>query len=200
MAIPATVNPTSTRQRILNTAARLFRERGFHATTTRAISEVVGILSGSLFHYFRSKEQMLFEVMNEAATHLCVKAEAAVAAADNPRARFRALMRLQLDCLIGEETRDFYAVMIGEWRELDTAAKPVLTARRTQYSAVWNAVLEECARTGLLRIDPHTAQFVVHGAINWASTWFKPGGVLSIENYAGILESLLLEAEPQSQH
>jgi hypothetical protein len=40
----------------------------------------------------------------------------------------------------------------------------------------------------------------VHGAINWASTWFKPGGLLSIENYARILENLFLEAEPVAQH
>ena len=195
-----TGNLSPTRQRILNVAARLFRERGFHATTTRAISEVVGILSGSLFHYFRSKEQMLFEVMSEAATQLCAKAEAAVAAAEGPRARLRALLLLQLHCLIGEDTRDYYAVMIGEWRELDSAAKPLLTARRIQYTALWRATLEECARAKLLRADPHTTQFVLLGAINWASTWFKPTGLLSIEDYAATLEKLVLEEGPGTRH
>ncbi len=193
-------DPTNTRQRILDAAAHLFRERGFHATTTRAISDIVGILSGSLFHYFRSKEQMLFEVMHEAATQLCDKAEAAVAAVSGPRERLRALIRLQLDCLIGEETRDYYAVLIAEWRELDAAAKPGLTARRTQYSAIWHAVLDECARAGLLRSDPHSLQFVLHGAINWASTWFKPGGRLLIDDYARILEDLVLEREHGTAH
>ncbi len=193
-------DPSSTRPRILDAAARLFRQRGFHATTTRAISEIVGILSGSLFHYFRSKEQMLFEVMNEAATQLCDKAQAAVTPSTSPRGRLRALIRLQLECLISEGTRDYYAVMIAEWRELDAAAKPVLTARRVQYSAIWHSVLDECARAGLLRSDPHALQFVLHGAINWASTWFKPGGRLSLDDYAQILEDLVLERERGSSN
>jgi AcrR family transcriptional regulator len=183
----------NTRQRILRAAARLFRERGYRATTTRAISEIVGILSGSLFHYFRSKGEMLFEVMNQAATELCERAAAVVAAVDDPRARLRALVRLQLDCLLGEDTRDFYAVLIAEWRELDSAAKPILRARRTQYAGYWQAALDDCARQGVLRSDAHATQFVLHGAINWAATWFKPGGRLSREDYAGLLEDLVLE-------
>ena len=194
---PPAADSTNTRQRILNAAARLFRERGFHASTTRAISEIVGILSGSLFHYFKSKEQMLFEVMNHAATQLCEKAEAAIGASTCPRARFRALVRLQLDCLAGEDTRDYYAVLIAEWRELDAAAKPALTALRLKYSGIWRSVLDECARAHLLRPDPQAAQFVLHGAINWTSTWFKPGGRLSIEDYAKVLEDLVLEREPE---
>jgi AcrR family transcriptional regulator len=192
------VDQTTTRQRILNAAARLFRERGFHATTTRAISEIVGMLSGSLFHYFRSKEQMLFEVMNEAATQLCEKAEAAVAAADSPRTRLRALIRLQLECLIAEETRDYYAVMIAEWRELDDAVKPTLTVHRLRYARIWNLVLDECTGTGLMRRDPKLLRFVLTGAINWASTWFKPGGRLSLEEYALFLEDLVLEPQGSS--
>ena len=188
------IDATNTRQRILNAAARLFRERGFHATTTRAISEIVGMLSGSLFHHFKSKEQMLFEVMNDAATQLCVKADAVVAAGGDPRTRLRALIQLQLDCLIGEETRDYYAVLIAEWRELDGAAKPALTALRGHYASIWNTTLEDCARAGLLRSDPQVMQFVLHGSINWASTWFKPGGRLSLEDYAQILEDLMLRS------
>ena len=184
---------TSTRQRILRAAARLFRERGFHATTARAIAEIVGMLSGSLFHYFRSKERMLFEVMNDAATHLCERAELAVAGATDPRDRLRALIRLQLDCLVGEHTRDYYAVLINEWRELDSAAKPILTARRARYAAIWQAALDDLARMGLLRADAHATQFALHGAINWASTWFRPGGRLSLEDYATLLEDLVLE-------
>ncbi len=186
-------DPTAMRRRILNAAARLFRERGFHATTARAIAAEVGILSGSLFHHFRSKDQMLFEVMNGAATQLCEKAEAVVAAAPDPRSRLRALIQMQLECLIGADTRDYYAVLIGEWRELDPPAKALLNAHRHRYSDVWAATLEECARAGQLRADPHTMEFILRGAINWASNWFRPGGGLSLADYAGVLEDVALE-------
>ncbi len=99
---------------------------------------------------------MLFEVMHEAATQLCDKAEAAVAAVSSPRDRLRALIRVQLDCLTGEGTRDYYAVMIAEWRELDAAAKPVLTVQRTQYSAIWHTVARAVRpRRTHLRSEPH---------------------------------------------
>src|SRR5882757_5262030 len=73
-------DPAPTRERILRAAAHLFRTRGYRGTTTRAISEIVGMLSGSLFHYFKSKEQMLFEVMHEGALSVCVRGDAVVAA------------------------------------------------------------------------------------------------------------------------
>ena len=186
------------RQRILIAAARLFRERGFHATTARAIAEIVGMLSGSLFHHFRSKEQMLFEVMNDAAIGLCERAETAVAAAADPRARLNALVRVQLECLVGEDSRDYYAVLINEWRHLDSGARRKLKAHRIQYSAIWQAVLEDCARLGLLRADAQVTQFALHGAINWATTWFKPSGRLSLEEYATLLENLVLERAPSA--
>lgn len=184
----------NTRQRILEAAASLLRERGYHATTTRAISKIVGMLSGSLFHYFDSKPQILFEVMHQAATSLCQRADAVAAASSSPLEQLRGLIRLQLHSLIDDETRDFYAVLIGEWRELDPEAKAALMVFRTRYTAVWHQALEACAARGLLRGDAHTLQLVLHGAINWASTWFKPDGRMSLDEYAAVLERLVLEA------
>jgi AcrR family transcriptional regulator len=181
------------RNRILSAAARLFSQKGYRGTTTRAISEVVGILSGSLFHYFASKDQMLFEIMREAAHSMCVRAETVVTSATEPRAQFRGLLRLQLDCMIGEQSRDFYAVLISEWRELAPQYKPRLTELRKRYFDVWHSVLDTCEQQGMLRAEARTAQLVLHGAINWSNTWFRHDGRLSLEQYAEVLERLALE-------
>lgn len=190
--ISADPDRIKTRRRILNAAARLFSERGFHATTTRAISEIVGILSGSLFHYFRTKEQMLFEVMNEAAVQLCEAAGAIAGSEDDPRERLRALIRLQLKCLLEAETRDYFAVMIAEWRELDAAGKSALEVRRLEYVGIWNAALELCRRTGILGGDLQLSRLVLSGAINWSTTWFKPDGRYTLEEYVDFLEHMIL--------
>jgi AcrR family transcriptional regulator len=184
---------TLMRNRILSAAAHLFSQRGFRGTTTRAISEVVGILSGSLFHYFGSKDQMLFEIMHEAAHSMCVRAETVVTAAAEPRAQFRGLLRLQLDCMLGEKSRNFYAVLISEWRELAPQYKPGLTVLRKRYFQAWHSVLEACEQQGMLRAEARTAQLVLHGAINWTNTWFRHDGRLSLEQYAEVLERLTLE-------
>ncbi len=180
------------RDKILRCAARLFRTKGYRATTTRAISEVVGILSGSLFHHFASKEQMLLEIMHEAASSMCARADEIANAVQTPVERLRGLIALQLDCLLGEARRDFYAVLISEWREVRTSNRLPLTAMRRRYFSAWLRVLEDCARAGILRADPQATAFALHGAINWANTWFKPSGRLSLDEYARILEQLAL--------
>lgn len=195
--VPDYARPDETalmRNRILSAAAHLFTTRGFHGTTTRAISEIVGILSGSLFHHFKSKRQMLFEVMHQAAQSLCVRAEAVVTAAPDTRARLRAMIRLQLDCLLNEQTKDFYAVLLFEWREMGAAEKAPLTALRKRYFDVWHSVLQECDGQGLLRAEAKATQFILHGAINWATTWYKPQGRLSLDDYALLLEEIVLAA------
>jgi AcrR family transcriptional regulator len=188
-------DPTPTRERILSAAAHLFRTRGYRGTTTRAISEIVGILSGSLFHYFKSKDQMLFEVMHEGALSMCLRADAVVAAAGTPREKLRALVRMQLDCLLSERTTDFYAVLISEWREVDPKGKKVLTKLRRRYYAVWHDVLEQCQRQGLLRAEPRATHLALSGALAWAGTWFKSSGALTLEQYAETLDNLVLERD-----
>ena len=188
-------NSADTRNRILGAAAKLFSARGFRGTTTRAISQIVGILSGSLFHYFQSKHEMLVEVMQEAAQSVCEQAEAIAASAASPRERLRGLIWLQLQCIAGERTREFYAVLISEWRELDAAAKPRLTALRKRHFAAWHQVLSDCEQRGLLRADPHGTQLALHGAINWANTWYKPTGRMRLEDYAAVLENFVLERD-----
>ncbi len=58
-------NPGTPRGRLLRAAAHLFREKGYHRTTVRDIASLVGIQSGSLFHHFKSKEDILIQVMKE---------------------------------------------------------------------------------------------------------------------------------------
>jgi AcrR family transcriptional regulator len=159
----------------------------------RAISKVVGILSGSLFHHFVSKEQMLLEIMREAALSMCVRADEIADAKDTePKKRLRGLIALQLDCLLSEAKDDFYAVLISEWREVRASKRLPLTALRRRYFRAWRTVLEDCDRGGILRVDPNTTLLALHGAINWANTWFKASGRLTLDDYARLLERLVL--------
>jgi TetR/AcrR family transcriptional regulator, cholesterol catabolism regulator len=180
------------RNRILKSAARLFRTKGYRATTMRSISEVVGILSGSIFHHFASKEQILVEIMHDAAKSMCERADDIANGAQMPADKLRGLIALQLDCLLGEAKRDFYAVLISEWRELNSPSKVPLTAMRQRYFAAWQRVLDDCAQSGLLRADAHATLFALHGAINWANTWLKPSGKLQLDDYRLVLERLAL--------
>jgi TetR/AcrR family transcriptional regulator, cholesterol catabolism regulator len=181
----------STRDRILAAAALLFRTHGYRGTTTRAISEVVGILSGSLFHYFKSKDQMLFEVMHEAASSMCMKADAVLASEASPHKQMKGLIRMHLECLLSDKTK----VLVFEWRELNPKVKPVITGLRRRYFAIWHGVLEECRKLGLVRSDPHTTQLILNGALSWPATWFNVSGPVSLDQYAHTLQELILSGQ-----
>lgn len=182
------------RERILHAAARLFRERGYQRTTVRDIAERVGILSGSLFHHFRSKEEMLREIMREAAISVCLKAEDIVSRHEGAAQRLRALIALELDCVVAEPSRDYHAVLFMEWREVPEPARPEFTMLRRRYADIWRAVLEDCEREGLLRCEPAAASHVLHGAIMGAMTWFRVSGRYTVGQYGDILAELVLQS------
>ncbi len=179
------------RDKVLNAAATLFRERGYKGTTVRDIAEIVGILSGSLFHHFRSKEEMLVTIMYNAAHSMCAHAEAILAEHSTPRKRLRALIGFEIDCYIGTTTRDYYAALILEWRHVPKAAKPELIALRRKYMDTWLAVLTDCEREGALRAEADRTAYTLHSAIVGAITWHKPVVPYSVDEYADILARLV---------
>src|ERR1700682_5251172 len=99
------------RVQLLDAAARLFRARGFHATSRRDIAKAVGMLSGSIYYHFDSKEEMLLAVYGEAARRGAEAVDEAVAAETaGPWERLEAACAAHLGALIAH--RDFTQVMI----------------------------------------------------------------------------------------
>ena len=188
----ATVVP---RERILLAAARLFHERGYQATTVRDIAREVGIQSGSLFHHFATKEQMLTEMLREAALSMCVRAEALLEPIASPADRLRALIRFELDCFAGSQTRDFYATLVSEWRDTPDAFHAELRMLRQRYFGLVRSVLDACHAEGRLRIDPDAAAKVLHGVNTSSISWFRRSGRYTVDEFAAIFAKLLLNDE-----
>lgn len=180
------------RERILRIAARLFREHGYRRTTVRQIAEAVGIRSGSLFHHFASKDEMLMEVMREAAVSVCTRAEEI---ADRPSPfveRLLALVALELDCIVGDTLADFHAVLNVEWKEAPSSAQRELTMFRHRYKRAWKEVLDGCAAQGLLRFEPGITARIVHGALGGSMLWFRKTGRYRADEYASVVTALVL--------
>lgn len=193
---PRPATGSDSRERILRAAAQLFRERGYHRTTVRDIAEQVGILSGSLFHHFRSKDEMLREIMREAALSVCVRADEVVAREPTAERRLRGLIAMELDCVVGEASRDYRAVLFMEWREVPESIRPELTALRRRYGGIWRAVLDDCEGQGLLRCEAQAALHVLHGAVMGTMHWYRESGRYRIEEFGEILAKLVLADPP----
>lgn len=174
---PATAlfDRTSARGRLLQAAARHFRAKGYASTTVRDIAADLGIQSGSLFHHFRSKEDILFAVMDTVIDAMNGDLARAVAAAPDLTGRVRALIAVELAYLHGPSS-DATAVLFHEWRALPDNRRQVLIAGRDVYFALWQQVLAEAHARGLSPIEPDILRQLLHGALAWTSFWYKPDG------------------------
>jgi AcrR family transcriptional regulator len=190
------------RQELLRAAARLFRQQGFAATSTRDIAAAAGMRSGSPFYHFENKEALLAAVMLEgmqrASDRQTGAMHAAAAAAGQPlsaRDCLRVLMRHHLEVLLGADS-DFIPVMLYEWRSLSEGQLQAVNELRREYEAVWVPVLQALQGSGELKGDPSLARLMIFGALNWAVQWFDPARKATLDDLTEAALQLFLKEAP----
>jgi len=162
------------RRELLNTAARLFRRKGFHATSTRDIASAVGMHSGSPFYHFESKGALLAAVMEEGMRTAIARQGAALEAVGErvpASQRLRVLVRNHFDVLLGPGS-DFIPVMLYEARSLTPRQRRVIADLQSEYERAWTPVLEQLLAVGKLKGDAKLARLLIFGALNWSAQWY----------------------------
>lgn len=173
-------DPETARGRLLAAAAGLFRVKGYAGTTVRDIAHALGIQSGSLFHHFSSKEDILFAVMQSVIAAMHDDLIAALDAADTPRARIRALIAVELAYLHGPAA-DATSVLFHDWRALSPERQAPLLQGRNAYFALWDHTLEQARAAGVTTLEPELLRQFLHGALAWTSFWYRPDGGLTLD-------------------
>ncbi|AZZ90616.1 TetR family transcriptional regulator [Hahella sp. KA22] len=176
-------DPQSARGRLLAKAAHLFKEKGYERTTVRDLAASVGIQSGSIFHHFRSKEDILFAVMEETILYITAKMREALEQAPTPRDRLLALLRCELESVLGG-TGEAMTVLVYEWRSLSDARQEEILKLRDQYEGLWLDTLSEARDAGLVKGDVAVLRRFLTGALSWTITWFKSEGSMTVEDLA----------------
>ncbi|WP_144823445.1 TetR/AcrR family transcriptional regulator [Marinobacter piscensis] len=166
-------DPESARGRLLREAARLFRDKGYERTTVRDLAAAVGIQSGSLFHHFRTKEEILKAVMVETIRLNTAVMQAAMDAADTNREKLRALISAELESINGQ-TGEAMAVLVFEWRSLSEPSQAEVLKLRDIYESLWLEVLTALKEEGALVADPFVVRRMLTGALSWTVTWYRP--------------------------
>lgn len=180
----------SPRGRVLRAAAHLFRVNGYEGTTVREIAALVGIQSGSLFHHFKSKEEILFTVMQAVIEYTSTKQNEAINQVISYRDKLKALIISELYAINGV-TCDAMTVLVFEWNSLSRGHQLDLLELRTAYENTWIGILQHLKEeTGYVQSAHVWRKFLV-GSIAWSVTWFKKDGSLTLEDLA---EQLLLMA------
>ncbi|WP_111495663.1 TetR/AcrR family transcriptional regulator [Marinobacter bohaiensis] len=183
-------DPLGARGRLLHEAARLFREKGYERTTVRDLAAAVGIQSGSLFHHFRSKEDILKAVMEETIILNTELMRHALRQAATPRERLRALIRCELESINGQ-TGEAMAVLVFEWRSLSATSQQDVLHLRDVYEAMWLEVLGELKANGATAADPFLTRRMLTGALSWTVTWYRPDGPRSLDDLADDVMAML---------
>lgn len=133
-------DPESARGKLLQTAAHLFRSKGYERTTVRDLASAVGIQSGSIFHHFKSKDEILRSVMEETILYNTALMRAALADAEDLRERVLGLIRCELQSIMGG-TGEAMAVLVYEWRSLSAEGQAYILGLRDIYEQMWLDVL-----------------------------------------------------------
>lgn len=140
-------DPESARGKLLQTAAHLFRSKGYERTTVRDLASAVGIQSGSIFHHFKSKDEILRSVMEETILYNTALMRAALADAEDLRERVLGLIRCELQSIMGG-TGEAMAVLVYEWRSLSAEGQAYILGLRDIYEQMWLDVLGEARLAG----------------------------------------------------
>lgn len=175
--------PGSAKGKLLQAAARLFREKGYEKTTTRDLAEAIGILSGSLFHHFKSKQDILYAVMEETILFNTERLRAALDGLDAPLERLHALIRQELQFINGE-TGEAMAVLVFEWRALTPEKQTALLRLRDIYENIWLEVIEQNRKAGYIVTQPTIFRKLLTGTLSWSVNWFHPSQTLDLDGLA----------------
>jgi AcrR family transcriptional regulator len=167
------------RGQLVRESARLFREKGYDATSVRDIAAATGLQSGSWVYHFKTKQDILAAVMEEGLQQALERIEAIGREQLAPREHFRALLRTHLDTLLGPG-QDFIPVLLYEWRSLEADGRPRIVELQRRYEAVWDAVIERLHRSGEWALPTRVDRLLMFGALNWIAHWYRPGGALDV--------------------
>jgi len=181
------------RQEILHTAARLFQQRGYDATSMNDVAAALKLSKGGLYHHFQSKDEILYEIMDHAMEITEERVMAPVRSLADPEERLRSLIRRHIEVVLSPSDREI-TVMLHENHPLPPALRKRINARKKEYIHFVEEVISQVQRTRGARgaVTPRAAAFALLGMINWIYQWYKPEGELQTQNLVPQFTELIL--------
>ncbi|MDG3011476.1 TetR/AcrR family transcriptional regulator [Rhodococcus sp. D2-41] len=182
------------RAELLRIAAGLFAERGLRATTVRDIADAAGILSGSLYHHFDSKESMVDEILSGFLDELFGRYQEIVASGLDSRSTLEALVEASFEAIDARHAA--VAIYQDEAKHLATLPRfDYLDKRNREFRQLWMTVLREGVADGTFRadLDVDVAYRFMRDTVWVAVRWYRPGGARTADVIAKQYLSIVLD-------
>jgi AcrR family transcriptional regulator len=169
------------KERLLHVATRLFARHGFEGTSVQDIVDAAGVTKGAMYHYYGSKDDLLYEVYHQVLTMQTSHLEEIAAGPGSPEERLRAAAADVIATSL--ENLDDMIVFFRSLHMLPEDKQSQVRAERRIYSEKFKALVQDGVEAGMFRADI-APDIVVHyflSVVNQLGSWYKPGGALSPE-------------------
>jgi AcrR family transcriptional regulator len=176
-------DPRTAKGRLLAKAAKLFRAKGYERTTVRDLAAAVGIQSGSIFHHYKSKEEILLAMMKEVVIYNTHLMRRRVNEAKTTESALHALIKCEIDAINGL-TGDAMSVLVYEWRSLSEDHQAYILNLRSEYEQLWMDILNRAKSEGKVVGDTFVLRRLLTGAISWTTTWYDKKGKMTLDELA----------------
>ena len=175
---------------ISRVACRIFRERGYHATSMRVIASELGMQPAALYYYYPGKEELLFSIMDGAVERLTDFVREHIDPNASARERLRQGISAHITALA--DHLDELSVFLHEQKSLNPQRREAIQAKTVGYEHIFRDILRDGMAQGELRMaDPRLARVMILSACNWLYNWYKPDGAYQPEQIARAFTDIL---------
>src|SRR5436309_5979818 len=177
---------------ILRTSARIFAEKSYHSTSMRDIARATGVSLAGLYHYCKSKEELLFLIQDHCFGRVLERLEQRVKGTDDPFEKLRLFIDNHLS---------FFAANMAEMKVLSHEAESLagdlhehVSSKKEKYARLARKILREIQelQPAKARIDLTVATYGLFGMMNWIYNWYDPSGKLSVNQLVDNITNLFL--------
>ena len=180
-----------TRDDILEAAAQVFRQKGFHGASMNDIADAVKLRKASLYHHVASKQEILLDLLDRALELLNERISAITTQSLTADEKLRQMIHAYLSILA--ENMDLASVLLFEHRALDRRQHARHIPNRDKFESLWKDVISEGVQQKRFACDdPALATRALFGSLNWSITWYRPNGDLTVDQIADQYTDLFL--------
>lgn len=191
VGVPRETKADLKRRELVEKAAELFESVGYHTASVEDVANAAGIRKPTLYHYFKSKEEILAWIHEELIDGLLAReAERAhISLTASQR-----LLEIIADVLeVMNSQRAHVRVFFEHYRELNPERRATIKKKRDAYEQSIRAIIEQGVADGEFRdIDVGLATLALAGMCNWAYQWYQPDGALSSREIAYVFWDILM--------
>lgn len=170
----------------------MFQQRGYSGTTVRDLAREIGITSGSIFHHFGTKEEVLICVVDEGLRHATERMSSTQAAGAEPHERVRDMIHAHLSALL-DGSPETASVLFSEWWSLTEPGRRQIVEMRDAYEQLWDSAMAALGGRYADPVQRKLLRLLLFGAMNWSAQWYRSDGEFDVDDITAMLVDVYLQ-------